>query len=70
MRTTFGDYREKMKNEELKMAKNVSTVKFTTGKSEENKSVFLKKANPNSNKFESQKSKLSNNSEPFKFNFL
>ncbi|XP_063981752.1 UPF0488 protein CG14286 [Diachasmimorpha longicaudata] len=44
MRTTFGDYREKMLQEEKKHNKNSSTVKIVTPKPKENKSLFLKKA--------------------------
>ncbi|XP_015120028.1 UPF0488 protein CG14286 [Diachasma alloeum] len=44
MRTTFGDYRAKMLQEEKKHSKSASTVRIVTPKPKENKSVFLKKA--------------------------
>ncbi|KAK0078597.1 hypothetical protein PV325_002315 [Microctonus aethiopoides] len=44
MRTTFGDYRMKMLQEEKKHSKSVSTVKFAKPKSIGNKSIFIRKA--------------------------
>ncbi|XP_011298379.1 UPF0488 protein CG14286 [Fopius arisanus] len=44
MRTTFGDYRAKMLQEEKKHSKSASTVKIIVPKPNENKSIFLKKA--------------------------
>ncbi|XP_018399427.1 PREDICTED: UPF0488 protein CG14286 [Cyphomyrmex costatus] len=44
MRNTFGDYREKMAEDERKFSKTVSTVKFTGSTSAEKKSIFIKKA--------------------------
>lgn len=44
MRTTFGDYRMKMLQEEKKHSKSVSTVKFSKPKLIGNKSIFIRKA--------------------------
>ncbi|KAK0168686.1 hypothetical protein PV327_002462 [Microctonus hyperodae] len=44
MRTTFGDYRMKMLQEEKKHSKSVSTVKFSKPKPFGNKSIFIRKA--------------------------
>ncbi|XP_015603718.1 UPF0488 protein CG14286 [Cephus cinctus] len=44
MRNTFGNYREKMAQDEKKFRKQVSNVKFTNSTDAEMKSVFLRKA--------------------------
>lgn len=44
MRHTLGDYREKMAEDERKLSKTVSAVKFTRSASADKKSVFIKKA--------------------------
>lgn len=44
MRNTLGDYREKMAEDERKLSKTVSAVKFTDSASASKKSMFIKKA--------------------------
>lgn len=49
MRSTFGDYRSKMIEEEKKLGKSVTQVKFSSVKAEKNKSVFLRKSHCSNN---------------------
>ncbi|XP_015516238.1 UPF0488 protein CG14286 [Neodiprion virginianus] len=44
MRTTFGDYRTKMANEQKKLGKTSTQVKFTPSTNDNKKSIFLRKA--------------------------
>ncbi|EZA52271.1 hypothetical protein DMN91_006942 [Ooceraea biroi] len=44
MKNTLGDYREKMTEDERKLSKTVSTVKFTCSASANKKSMFIRKA--------------------------
>jgi len=44
MRNTLGDYRKKMAEDERKLSKTVSAVKFTNSTSASKKSMFIKKA--------------------------
>ncbi|XP_071627161.1 UPF0488 protein CG14286 [Temnothorax longispinosus] len=44
MRNTLGDYREKMAEDERKLSRTVSAVKFTNTASASKKSIFVKKA--------------------------
>ncbi|XP_034948730.1 UPF0488 protein CG14286 [Chelonus insularis] len=44
MRNTFGDYREKMLQEEKKHGKIASTAKFSTSKEKNQKALFVRKA--------------------------
>ncbi|XP_029156571.1 UPF0488 protein CG14286 [Nylanderia fulva] len=44
MRNTLGDYREKMAEDERKLIRTVSTVKFTSPASINKKSMFIRKA--------------------------
>ncbi|XP_046747408.1 UPF0488 protein CG14286 [Diprion similis] len=44
MRTTFGDYRTKMANEQKKLGKTATQVKFTPSPNDNKKSIFLRKA--------------------------
>lgn len=81
MRTTFGDYRKKMADDNKKHGKNVNQVKFTRTTSSNliKKSIFLKKANDNKNLESIDASEKSSNgsnrfriiptNDPFKFNF-
>ncbi|XP_012529792.1 UPF0488 protein CG14286 [Monomorium pharaonis] len=83
MRNTFGDYREKMAEDERKFSKTMSTVKFTSSTSADKKSIFIKKATAHMQNLNKQTDGLqsisqsakqivsdSNGTEtPFQFNF-
>lgn len=57
MRNTLGDYRKKMAEDERKLSKTVSAVKFTNSTVASKKSMFIKKAT----KYDAQKSERETN---------
>lgn len=50
MRNTFGDYRQKMAEDERKLNKTVSSVRFTSTAAMDKKSIFIKKATSHSDR--------------------